>query len=422
MKINKTKIFFPTILISTLLFAQTIIDGIAAIVGENIILISEVEQVALITASQMNIEPNRNVAMFNTIKRNVLNSLIDENVILEQARIETVEVKDRDVENAINQRLDMLVEQVGSVENLELLMGSPISKIKKDYRPIFKNQMIVEKMRTEKFSKVTISRPEVEAFYQTYKDSLPPIPPSLDFSTILFKVNPGPEEEMVAKKLIDSLYTLIKNGYDFEELAKNYSEDEASAKYGGDLGYIKRGAFIKSFEEVAFSLSPGEISNVIRTDFGYHIIQMVDRKGESINVRHILIKIKTSDKNFEDRYRFADSIRTKIINNEISFDSAVVKYSDEPNAKTTLGRIRRIPLNQIQNSDFVKILSIMNVGDISPVFESSPGYYILKLNNIYDDTWPTIEKYALEFKKNQLYQEWLSKLKKDMFIDIKVNY
>ncbi|HPC35003.1 MAG TPA: peptidylprolyl isomerase [Candidatus Marinimicrobia bacterium] len=422
MKINKTKIFFPTILISTLLFAQTIIDGIAAIVGENIILISEVEQVALITASQMNIDPNRNVAMFNTIKRNVLNSLIDENVILEQARIETVEVKDRDVENAINQRLDMLVEQVGSVENLELLMGSPISKIKKDYRPIFKNQMIVEKMRTEKFSKVTISRPEVEAFYQTYKDSLPPIPPSLDFSTILFKVNPGPEEEMVAKKLIDSLYTLIKNGYDFEELAKNYSEDEASAKYGGDLGYIKRGAFIKSFEEVAFSLSPGEISNVIRTDFGYHIIQMVDRKGESINVRHILIKIKTSDKNFEDRYRFADSIRTKIINNEISFDSAVVKYSDEPNAKTTLGRIRRIPLNQIQNSDFVKILSIMNVGDISPVFESSPGYYILKLNNIYDDTWPTIEKYALEFKKNQLYQEWLSKLKKDMFIDIKVNY
>jgi peptidyl-prolyl cis-trans isomerase SurA len=277
-------------------------------------------------------------------------------------------------------------------------------------------------MRSEKFSKVTVTRPEVEAFYQTYKDSIPPIPPSLDFSAILFKVTPGPEEEMAAKKLIDSLYTLLKNGYDFEYLAKNYSEDEASAPYGGDLGYIKRGAFIKSFEEVAFSLSPGEISDVIKTDFGYHIIQMVDRKGESIRVRHILIKIKVSDKNYEDRYRFADSIRTMIINNEISFDSAVVKYSDEPNAKSTLGRIRRIPLNQIQNTDFINVLSNMKVGDISPVFESSPGYYILKLNNVYDDSWPTIERFALEFKKNQLYQEWLNKLKEDIFIDIKVNY
>ena len=418
----KIKLFLGIIFFATTLFAQTLIDGIAAIVGENIILVSEVDQVARITASQMNIDPNRDVAKFNNIKRQVLNSLIDENVILEQARIETVEVKDRDVENAINQRLDMLVEQVGSVENLELLMGSPISKIKKDYRPIFKNQLIVEKMRSEKFSKVTVTRPEVEAFYQTYKDSIPPIPPSLDFSAILFKVSPGPEEEMAAKKLIDSLYTLLKNGYDFEYLAKNYSEDEASAPYGGDLGYIKRGAFIKSFEEVAFSLSPGEISDVIKTDFGYHIIQMVDRKGESIRVRHILIKIKVSDKNFEDRYRFADSIRTMIINNEISFDSAVVKYSDEPNAKSTLGRIRRIPLNQIQNTDFINVLSNMKVGDISPVFESSPGYYILKLNNVYDDSWPTIERYALEFKKNQLYQEWLNKLKEDIFIDIKVNY
>ncbi len=418
----KSKIIFLQLSLSYLLFSQTLIDGIAAIVGNNIILISEVDQVARITASQMNINPVRDVDSYNSIKRNILNSLIDENVILEQARIETVEVKDRDVENALDQRIQALIEQAGSVENAEMLMGSSINKVKKDYRPIFKNQLIVEKMRSEKFNKVSISRPEVDNFYKIYKDSIPEIPPSLDFSSILFKVSSGEKEDLAARQLIDSLLTLIKNGSDFAQLAKTYSDDVASATYGGDLGYIKRGAFIKSFEEVAFSLKSGEVSDVVKTDFGYHIIQLIDRKGESINVRHILIKINLSDQNFTDRYKFADSIRTKIINNEISFDSAVVYFSDEPNAKTTFGRIKRIPQNQIQNSDFLNVLSNLKIGEISPVFETSSGFYILKLNNIYDDTWLTIEKYALEYKKNQLYSEWLNKLKKNIFINVKVVY
>lgn len=418
----KKKILLFLFCFLNILLSQAIFDGIAAIVGNNVILLSEVEQMARITASQMNINASRDTLSFNAIKRNVLSSLIDENVLLEQAKIETVEVKDRDVENALNQRIQMLIEQAGSIENAEMLMGGTISKIKKDYRPVFKNQLIVEKLRAEKFNKVTVSRPEIDVFYQTYKDSIPPIPPSLDFSGILFKVNPGPNEDLKAKMLIDSLLLLVKNGEDFERLAKDYSDDEASAPYGGDLGYIKRGAFIKSFEEVAFSLLPGETSNIIKTDFGYHIIQMLDRKGESINVRHILIKVKLSDQNFIDCFNFAESIFNKIINNEFSFDSAVVRYSDEQNAKTTLGRIRRIPQNQIQNSDFINVLGNLKVGEISPVFETTVGYYILKLNNVYDDTWLTIEKFALDYKKNQLYIDWLNKLKKDIFIDIKVVY
>jgi peptidyl-prolyl cis-trans isomerase SurA len=134
----KSKIILLQLSLSSLLFSQTLIDGIAAIVGNNIILISEVDQVARITASQMNINPVRDVDSYNSIKRNILNSLIDENVILEQARIETVEVKDRDVENALDQRIQALIEQAGSVENAEMLMGSSINKVKKDYRPILK--------------------------------------------------------------------------------------------------------------------------------------------------------------------------------------------------------------------------------------------------------------------------------------------
>ncbi|MDD5540871.1 MAG: SurA N-terminal domain-containing protein, partial [Candidatus Marinimicrobia bacterium] len=119
----KNKISLLILFLFSLLFSQSVFDGIAAIVGNNIILMSEVEQVARISASQMNINPSRDLQTFNLIKGNVLNSLIDENVLLEQARIETVEVKDRDVENALNQRIDMLIEQAGSLENAEMLMG-----------------------------------------------------------------------------------------------------------------------------------------------------------------------------------------------------------------------------------------------------------------------------------------------------------
>lgn len=416
------KRLFLAILLSTgFSFSQTLIDGIAAIVGSNVILVSEVEQVSRMTASQLNLNFMCDTAQYRQLQRNVLNSLIDENILLEVARIETVEVKDREVEAALNQQIDNIIRQVGSQEEAEKILGAPLNKIKKDYRPIFKNRLIVEKLRNDKFKNVAVSRQEVESFYQAHQDSIPSIPPSYDFSNILFKVKPGPEEEKLAYAIADSLLTLIKNGHDFAKLAKENSDDVASARFGGDLGFIKRGAFIKSFEEVAFALAPGEISPIVKTDFGYHIIQMLERKGESINVRHILIKPMTSDQNFTACKALADSVRYLLVTNQLSFDSAVVKFSDEPNKDVTHGRIRRIPKNQIQNEYFLSVLDTLKIGEISDVFASDLGLHIIKLNGIYDDTWPTLERMALEYKKNKLYQEWLNKLRNEIFFELKIS-
>ena len=415
---KKITVLLLTISLS-FLSAQSIIDGIAAIVGNNIVLFSEVEQVARMTASQMGINPNRDTANYNALKRSVLNSLVDENILLEQAMIETVTVKDRDVENALNQRIDALIQQAGSQENAESYLGGPIGKVKKDYRPIMKNSMTVEKLRSEKFAKTSVSRKEVEQFYNTYKDSLPPIPPSLDFSSIFVKIKPGEAEMNNVRKLADSLLSLIKNGADFANLAREYSEDRSSAEFGGDLGYIKRGAFIKSFEEAAFALQTGEISDIVQTEFGLHIIQLIDRKGESINVRHILLMIKVSETNIDEARQRIEMVRSLLTNNEITFDSAVVKYSDEQDAKVSLGRIRRIPKNQIQNEIFASVLDTLKVGNLSDITNTETGFYILKLNNVYDDTWSTLEKYALEFKKNLLYQDWLTELKKNIYVELK---
>jgi len=415
------KFIWPILILFSLACGQNIIDGIAAIVGSNAILISEIDQVTRMTATQMNLNIARDTTQYRQLQRNVLKSLIEENILLEIARIETVEVKDREVDAALNQQIQNIIAQVGSQEAAEEILGAPLSKIKKDYRPLFKNRLIVEKLRNEKFKNVAVSRKEIEAFYKTYKDSLPEIPPSVDFTSILFLVKPGPAEERIAQQIADSLRTLIINGADFATLAKENSDDVASARFGGDLGYIKRGAFIKSFEEVAFSLTPGEISPVIKTDFGYHIIQMLDRQGENINVRHILIKPLTSDENYLKTKNLADSVRNLIVTNQLPFDSAVIKFSDETNKNITKGRVKRIPKNQIQNEYFIQVINGLQVGEVSEVFASDLGFHILKLNGLYDDTWQTIERLALEHKKNQLYRNWLEKLRKDLYIEEKIS-
>lgn len=415
----KIKWFFLLLIFSLNCFSQDPIDGIAAIVGENVILKSEVNQFARLNASQMRIDPSRNPDKYLELLKLSLDALIDENILLEQAKIETIEVKDRDVEKTLNQQIDNMIAQAGSKEAVEQILGSTISKVKRDYRPIIRNRLIVDKLRSQKFQNVSVSRRKVQDFYKTYKDSLPEIPPTLDFSHILFAISPGKIENDRAKTLADSLLTLIKSGTDFATLAKNYSDDPASAFYGGELGYIKRGGFIKEFEEAAFSLQSGEISPVIKTDFGYHIIQMIDRKGESINARHILIKPKVSDENIKQARILADSVYLLVTSGAISFDTAAVHFSSDPDAKMTYGRIRRAPKNQIQQTEFIAVLDSLKKNEISHVFQTDMGFHILKLNNIYDDTWTTLEQLALEYKRNKLYKEWIIKLRSKFFIDIK---
>jgi len=411
------------IILTTICFSQELIDGIAAIVGENTILKSELDQYTRLYASQLGIDPRSDPQGYAQLSKLSLNALIDENILLEQAKIETIEVKDRDVENMLNQQIDHIITQVGSKEELEKVFGSPMQKIKKDYRQTIRNQLIANQLKNEKFGKVTVTRREIKDFYETYKDSIPEIPPSIDFSQILFKLKPGSIEHKIAKDKADSILSLLISGNrSFEDLAKKYSDDQATASYGGDLGFISRGDFIKDFEEVAFSLQKGQISNVTRTDFGYHIIQLIDRKGESINVRHILIKPKISDDNIKSTLSLADSVRNLIINQDIEFDSAAVLFSEDPDVESNRGKIQRIPKNQIQQPEFITILNTLKTGEISSIFQTDLGYHLIRLDAVYDDSYVTLEQWALEYKKSRLYEQWMGELRSKFNIEIKVSF
>lgn len=409
------------ILLTNIGFSQDLVDGVAAIIGENVILKSEVDQFTRLYASQLGIDPRYDSRGYEQLTKQSLNALIDENILLGQAKIETIEVKDRDVENMLNQQIDHIIAQVGSKEEVEKMFGSPMQKIKRDYRQIIRNQLITEKLKNEKFGKVTVTRREVKEFYQTYRDSIPDIPPTIDFSQILFKLKPGAIEETTAKEKADSILILLNQGSNFENLAIEYSDDRASAPYGGDLGFISRGDFIKDFEEIAFSLEKGQISDVVKTEFGYHIIQLIDRKGENINVRHILIKPKISNENIRSVFYLADSVHTLLENHFIDFDSAAVLFSDDPDVKNNRGKIQRIPKNQIKQLEFLTILDTLKVGDVSSVFQTDLGYHIIKLDASHDDSWITLEQWTLEYKKSKLYEHWISELRTKFNIELKLN-
>jgi peptidyl-prolyl cis-trans isomerase SurA len=408
-----------TAVIVFLCFGQEIIDGIAAIVGEHVILKSDVEQYARMTANQYRINPYTNKEQFEIIKDKALQNLIDEKILLEQAKIESIEVKDRNVEAMLEQQMQNMVAQAGGEDKVMEIMGKSIPEIKKEYRDVVRNRLIVQNLQQTKFMDVTISRREVENFKEQYKDSIPDVPPSLDFSHILIKPQVGDNESSVAKQLIDSLHNEIQKGADFGELAMKFSEDFNSAKNGGELGFIERGNLVKSFEEAAFQLEKGEISDVVKSEFGYHIIQMIERKGEKINVRHILIQEKISDKNVDQAREKILKIYDEVKSGTISFDSAAVRYSDDVDLEKTKGRIRRIPKNQIENPEFVKVLDNLEIGEMSDVFKTEQGFHIIRLNNVYDDTYATLRNWAKEMKKQEYYEEWVENLRKNFVIEIR---
>ena len=415
--IKKTILF--TILIAMISFGQEIIDGIAAIVGQHVILKSDVEQYARMTANQYKINPYNNPEKFEKFKEQSLQSLIDEKILLEQAKIESIEVKDRNVEAMLEQQMQNMVSQAGGEDKVIEIMGKSISDVKREYRTVVRNRLIVQNLQQTKFSDITISRREVEEFKKEYKDSIPDVPPSFDFSHILIKPKFGDDESSKAKILIDSLYALINKGEDFGKLAEKYSQDYASAAQGGELGYIERGNLVKSFEETAFKLKKGEISSIVKSIFGYHIIQMLERKGEKINVRHILIKEEISNKNINTAREKILSIYEDIKSGKISFDSAAVTYSDDIDLGKTKGRIGRIPKTQIENPEFVKVLDNLKIGEMSNVFKTDQGFHIIRLNNIYDDTHITLRNWANELKKQKYYKTWVEELRQNFSIEIR---
>ena len=310
------------------IFAQQLVESIAAIVDKEIILRSEVEQFTqnYILQNRLKIRPGSEE--YNQLRKKMLEGLIEQKLLLAKAEADTVKVDDQMLDQRVEERIKYMVEQVGSQDKLEEIFGSSISQIRKDTRKLIKEQMLVEQVRAMRFRDVKVSRREVEEFYKMYKDSLPTRPATVDISHILKVIKPSEEAQLKAYRKAEMVLQKLKDGEDFAKLAKLYSEDPASAKRGGDLGFTQRGDLVPEYEAVAFNLKDGEISDIVQTQFGFHIIQLIERRGERIHTRHILIQVKPTE---EDEKRIVEQlkeIRQKILDGA-DFSEMALKYSDD---------------------------------------------------------------------------------------------
>ncbi len=424
MKKNLCLALFVLLNFSTM--AQQVLDKVAAIVDNEIISQSELDFQTALFASQRKVDINT-----PGLKEKILNSMIEDKLVYAQAKLDSIEVTDDEVNQRIDYQINSFIQQYGSKEKVEQVYGMTVEKIKRELKDDVRKNLMVQMLQQKKFGNTEASRREVEEFYSLYKDSLGVIPEKLKISHIY--INPKASDDSKKKyyQLAQSLLDSIKNGADFGTLAIKYSEDPGSAASGGDLGFVKKGVFYPEFESAAFDLQPGELSAVIESPVGFHIIQLLERRGESIHTRHILIKIKADDQADLRAIQFLTDIRDSIIQNINQFKSFAVKYSQDKETAPFGGDLGTYYINQL-DKNLLDVVSKMKQGEISfprriEYSAGNYGYHIVYLEEKIPQhpadleiDYAELKKLADEQKKQKKYESWMTELKTKIFWEVKI--
>jgi len=400
--------------------ADSVVDGVIAVVGGNAILKSELESQYLQYRGQGNIAGSE-----ETVKCKLLNTLLFQKLLLHQAQVDSISVTDVMVESEMDRRMRYFIAQAGSPERLEEYYQKSLMEIKNEMRDIIREQMLVEQAQQKITESVTITPSEVKSWFKKLpKDSIPLINAELEIGMIVRIPAIGEEEKQIARERLKEFKKRFEKGDDFATLAVLYSEDPGSAKQGGELGMFKRGDMRPEFEAAAFRLKPGEISDIVETEDGFHLIQMIERRGEYINVRHILIQPQVSAYNLARSKVLLDSVATLIQQRKLTFDQAVVQFSDDP-GKNNGGLMinaatgnTRFESGQLDPKIFF-IVDKLKVGDIStPVLMKTERgkqeyriYYLKERTSPHranlEEDYARIQELALAEKKFKAVSIWI---------------
>ena len=410
------------------------IDKVVAVVGEKPILLSEV-------SSQFEQMKAQNENADSSMACVILEDLILQKLMVNQAEKDSIEVTDAQVDAELDKKIRYFVAQIGSVEELENYLGKSIAQIKDDFREKIRDQLLVQQMQSKIAGEVKVSPAEVRTFYNSIpKDSLPFVESEIQIAQIVRKppVNIA-EKERVFKEISD-IRQRILDGKSFASMAAFYSEDVGSAAKGGELGFVGRGDLVPEFEAAAFQLKGKEISPVIESMYGYHIIQLIERRGELINVRHILMAPKASPEDLDKARIKLDSILQQIRLGSISFEDAAQRFSDDADSKNNAGLMVNsatgstlFEISQLDQSLFF-VVDKLKVGEISePVVvrsgEKKEAYRIAMLRsrtephvaNLEED-YQRILSAAENEKREKKVREWIARKRKSFFVKINPDY
>lgn len=432
-----------TLMISSAAAAQPenrdkVIDEIIAVVAGDIILKSELEaKVMGYAQSGERVNSNTKCLLFEDVLFNKL--------LIDQAKKDSIEVGEGQISQEIERRLDFYVQQIGSVEKLERFYGKSVVQIKEEFHDLIRDQLIVQRMQQELSQDVKVTPREVREFYHSIpKDSLPYINAEVEAAHIVIKPKVSEEEKEKVRKKLNGFRDRILDGEDFGTLAYLYSEDEGSAAKNGELGYMRRGQLVPEFAEAAFTLEPGQVSPIVESEFGFHIIQLVDRQGQKGNFRHILLKPSVSSAQLKIAKAKLDSIRTELENNpKLTFSEMAEKHSDDEQTKFNDGKMvneqtgaTRFEMDQLSDIDpgLVYALDKLEPGKISePVLyvkrDKTKAYRIVKLLEVVEphranlkDDYQRIRAVAKARKEKDKLDEWIKEKIESTYIKVHDDY
>jgi peptidyl-prolyl cis-trans isomerase SurA len=422
----KLKVIVMMVMLAGICYAQDVLDKIVAVVDNEIITESELEFQANLLASRYGVSPDS-----PDLRKQTLNSMIEEKFAYAQANIDSITVTDEDVDKRIDYQIQMFIQQYGSKERVEQVYGMSIEKIKHELRDDVRKNLMVQKLREKNFGTIEATRRDVEEFFNKYRDSLGVIPEKVKIAHIYRSPETSSEAKEKAREFAQAILDSIKKGVDFAVMAKKYSEDPGSAKEGGDLGFVKRGVFYPEFEAAAFELKPGELSEVVESPVGFHIIQLLEKRGESVHARHILIKIKADENADLKTIDLLTAVRDSIIKGVNSFAYYAKKYSEDEDTAPFGGDLGTFYLNQLDKS-VLDIIAGLKPGEISfpkryQYSTNKYGYHIVYLEERTPQHAPDLEKdyadikkLADEYKRQQKYQAWIDELKSKIYYDIRL--
>ena len=411
---------------------QQILDKVIAKIGGEVVLYSEVaEKMSLMKEQRGSVPENADCL--------ILQSLMGSSLLVNQARLDSVLITDAEIEQQMNARMEQILSLMGNDLSLfQEVYGQSVTEMKAQVRDDMEKKILAERMQGQIMADVSVTPSEVIKFYNDIpKDSIPYFDSEVELGEIVYLPKINNTERKKALDRIAEIQGKLAAGEDFADLASTYSDDYGSAKEGGALGWNSRGTFVPEFEAIAYKLEKGETSEAVESQFGFHIIQLLDRRGNSINSRHILVKPKITDRDLALAANYLDSIKTLVEVDSMTFTQAVKKFSNDkvqsysnngrminPQTGNTFFETREV------DSDIFFAIDTIGVMDISAPIQyrsqsGEPMFRIVQLQSRSDphkanlqQDYSKIQDAAKESKKNAAFNDWIEEKIESTYVEI----
>lgn len=435
------RLFFIVLMILGIQFSGTaqqkqVIDKVIGVVGQELILLSEIED-------QYSLALKRQPDLESGARCQILEAVMAQNLMLNQARLDSIVVTEDELDSQLDARIEQILQYMGGDEKqFEDYYGATIAEVRNQFRTDLENKLLIERMQQQIIADATVTPSEVRDFFnQIPKDSLPYFDSEVEVAEIVIYPETNDKERMAARTKLEDIRQRIVGGEDFAALAKKYSDDPGSGAQGGDLGWAGRGSYVGEFEAEAYNLEVNELSEVIETEFGFHLMQLMGRRGNSVNVRHILISPTITAADEELAVGKLDSVRQLVVSDSIPFTLAVSRFSNEKEGSYNNGGNL---VNPKSGNTFYEVgdldpdiyftIDTMDINGVSAPFafrtpRGEKGYRIIMLRSrtnphkaSLEQDYAKIKAAALESKKTKFMNDWVDNHISSTYIQIDPQY